>query len=125
MTRADKINAGLIWQVSHDDDPDTVLFEGSKTAANRYAFEKYGRKYHRAGAHIGQLIWENEPAPSPELVTLPEPNRDAEKREQFAQILERRHRRLVGQVLDTTGDLFDQLVTENPLFAVPTPRAAL
>jgi len=122
MTRADKINAGLIWQVSHDDDPDTVLFEGGKTAANRYAFEKYGRKFYRAGAHIGQLIWEPEQAAP--LMPLPEPNHDAEKREQFEQILERRHRRLVGRVLDTTGDLFDQLTTPNPLFAVPSPRGA-
>ena len=45
--------------------------------------------------------------------------------EQRDAAIERRHRRLVAQVLDTTGDLFDQMTTENPLFAVPTPKATL
>lgn len=60
-TRAEKIKAGKIWQVSPDGKPDEILYEGSKTACFAFVRDHYGmRAYKRGTIRIGQLIWEKE-----------------------------------------------------------------
>jgi hypothetical protein len=61
MTRAEKIKAGKIWQIYPDTDPDDVLFEGSKTAAIKFAREHIGPRWRRnSKTRLGRLIWEPE-----------------------------------------------------------------
>jgi hypothetical protein len=62
MTRAEKIKLGKIWHVYPDDNPDNILFEGSKTACMTFIKEKFGiRQYNNGTIRRGQLIWEDGP----------------------------------------------------------------
>lgn len=54
-TRADLIEAGKIWQVYPNAEPDNILFEGSKTACQQ--FQRDVRSVDNP--RIGKLIWEN------------------------------------------------------------------
>ena len=60
MTRTEKIEAGKVWQIYLETNRDKVLFEGSKTAAIKFAREHFGRRWKRGDAILGKLIWEAE-----------------------------------------------------------------
>jgi len=61
-SRADKIKAGKIYQVYPDIDPDSIMFEGSKTACMTYIRKTCGMwGYKRGKIRVGQLLWENGP----------------------------------------------------------------
>jgi hypothetical protein len=72
---------------------------------------------------------EPEPGPTPEPYQLdptpPAPDPEAERRARKEALAEQAGRRLFGRSVDTTGDLFDQNRAPAPLFAAPTPRAAV
>ena len=61
-SRAELINAGKIYQVYSDENPDNIYFEGNKTACLKYIKETFGMKMWRKGrVRIGKIIWENGP----------------------------------------------------------------
>lgn len=60
MTRAEKIKAGKLWQVHAP--PDTLLFEGSRTACLKWLRTNGKVKARkRWEVVLGRLIWEPEP----------------------------------------------------------------
>jgi len=58
MTRQQKIDKGLIWQVYPDGNIDSVLFEGTKTDCRRYIRVNCPAAYKNGDIRIGKLIYE-------------------------------------------------------------------
>lgn len=56
-TRAEKVKAGKIWQVYFDAKPDEILFEGSRTACQKFCRDHDYEQWRKKGIiRIGQLI---------------------------------------------------------------------
>ena len=54
------IDAGKIWQVYNDREPDDILFEGCKTKCFGYVKLHYGLRAYKSGAiRVGQVIYES------------------------------------------------------------------
>lgn len=54
------MKAGKIWQVYLDLAPESILFEGNKTAAKKFLVDNYGlAAYKRGDIRLGMLIFED------------------------------------------------------------------
>ncbi len=63
QTRQTKIDAGKIWQVYPDKDPDNVLFEGSRSKCKLYIAQNCPEAYKAGQIRMGKLIWEKTETP--------------------------------------------------------------
>lgn len=58
-TRADRVRAGLVWQLYPDSNPDKLLFEGTRNAClAELQTRGLMREYRRGTIRLGKLIWE-------------------------------------------------------------------
>lgn len=59
MTRRERIDAGLVWHVYPDSDPEKIMFEGTETACRGYIKAKrLQRELKRGIIRLGKCIWE-------------------------------------------------------------------
>lgn len=59
MTRQQRIDKGLVWNVYHSDSPDVLMFEGTKTQCKKYlSLNNLNRAYKRGSVRLSQIIWE-------------------------------------------------------------------
>lgn len=59
MNQQTKIDAGKIWQVYPDGQPENILFEGTKTGCKNW-LKVNGRirDYKKGSVRLAQVIWE-------------------------------------------------------------------
>ena len=58
--RQKHIDAGKVWQIYTDAEPDTILFEGCKTRCFAYVRLHYGMRAYKSGSiRVGQVIYES------------------------------------------------------------------
>lgn len=58
VDREKLIDAGKVWQVYDKTTPDNVLFEGSKSACEKWANNNFPVQYKYGTIRIGKLIYE-------------------------------------------------------------------
>lgn len=58
-TRQELIDAGKVWMVYLDASPDVILFEGTKTACQKFVKERgWNRRVRRGEMRMARLLWE-------------------------------------------------------------------
>lgn len=63
MTRPQKLRAGKLWQITPTTEPETILYEGSKTACLAWLRAKGVLRHWKkgkSGLSLGRVIWEKE-----------------------------------------------------------------